>query len=509
MQGSSGIGGSMIADLSAASRAAWEADNRADAARLKACYALYRECVHEEASGARDDVRPGYAVVDPFEVCCTHLIAVFPLSSGRAATMVSLSVDLTERYPAVLAALAAGRLDQRAAELLARQMRTVDPAVLSRVQQEAVDAYLAAIEAGERPGEGAVRGMVDEIIARHDADGIRQRREDASRDRGVTVSRGADGMSTVWATLASDEAAVLAEKLDQRAEEFADLAHYSLAERRADALMSLVLGQRGDGSSDSPLRPRVTVIAGPGTADGEPVVQFPRTGDSSIRALLALLGSSAGATLERVDPTMGAADDPEHAQKYRPGAALARAIRLRDGTCRHPGCTRDAEYGDLDHLVPFNHDDPARGGPTLERNNLIFCRRHHRFKTFSGWDYRMAPDGTLTITTPDGKTVVTRPSGPVAAYRREQARAEQAKWDAQQKRTRPGVPAGHPTTDHRTDDAATPTYWHRRAQRVRAERRAAKRGRARPATPPDSRKVPLESQVEKRLAELLEDPPPF
>ena len=206
---------------------------------------------------------------------------------------------------------------------------------------------------------------------------------------------------------------------------------------------------------------------------------------------------------------MGAADDPEHAQKYRPGAALARAIRLRDGTCRHPGCTRDAEYGDLDHLVPFNHDDPARGGPTLERNNLIFCRRHHRFKTFSGWDYRMAPDGTLTITTPDGKTVVTRPSGPVAAYRREQARAEQAKWDAQQKRTHPGVPAGHPTTDHRTDDAATPTYWHRRAQRVRAERRAAKRGRARPATPPDSRKVPLESQVEKRLAELLEDPPPF
>src|SRR5699024_9917281 len=127
----------------------------------------------------------------------------------------------------------------------------------------------------------------------------------------------------------------------------------------------------------------------------------------------------------------------------------------------------------------------------------------------SGWDYRMAPDGTLTITTPDGKTVVTRPSGPVAAYRREQARAEQAKWDAQQKRTHPGVPAGHPTTDHRTDDAATPTYWHRRAQRVRAERRAAKRGRARPATPPDSRKVPLESQVEKRLAELLEDPPPF
>src|SRR5699024_5699715 len=161
---------------------------------------LERWLGHHESSDAPYVLRPVYADVDPFELCCPHLIAVFPLSSGRAATMVSLSVDLTERYPAVLAALAAGRLDQRAAELLARQMRTVDPAVLSRVQQEAVDAYLAAIEAGERPGEGAVRGMVDEIIARHDADGIRQRREDASRDRGVTVSRGSDGMSTVWAT---------------------------------------------------------------------------------------------------------------------------------------------------------------------------------------------------------------------------------------------------------------------------------------------------------------------
>src|SRR5699024_5460789 len=186
-------------------------------------------------------------------------------------------------------------------------------------------------EAGERPGEGAVRGMVDEIIARHDADGIRQRREDASRDRGGTVSRGADGMSTVGATLASDEAAVLAEKLDQRAEEFADLAHYSLADRRANAMMSLVLGRRGEGSSGSPLRPRVTVIAGPGTADGEPVVQFPRTGDSSIRALLALPGSSAGAPLARAAPTNGAGDDPERAPTYRPGAARARATRLRHG----------------------------------------------------------------------------------------------------------------------------------------------------------------------------------
>ncbi|WP_344411351.1 DUF222 domain-containing protein, partial [Dietzia kunjamensis] len=114
---------------------------------------------------------------------------------------------------------------------------------------------------------------IDAIIARYDANGIRLRRQEAARTRGVRFHKGVDGMSSVSAILATEEAAVLAEALDQRVKDHkyadaqaaantqADTANpggggagaggaggsgevedYSIAERRADALMSLVCG---------------------------------------------------------------------------------------------------------------------------------------------------------------------------------------------------------------------------------------------------------------------------
>ena len=510
---------SPLAALSERARASRVAENIAAAERLRACYALYRECLRTEDPGADADPRPGYAVVDPFDVCANLLVAEFAVSCGRAERMISLAVDLTERYPALLAALGEGRLDLQAVELLARQMRTVDPAVLAEVQQEVVDDLLASLEAGERPTAGAVRDRVDDVIRRFDADGIRRRREDASRDRGVTFHKDGDGMSTMRATLTSGEAAVLSERLDAiaaaltRSTEHEDLDRHSPAERRADALMALACGQvPGSDSGPVVLRPRVTVV---GTPDGtEPEVRFPRTGESSIRALLDVLASSDGSSLERVDPNPGAADDPDRAHTYRPSAALARAVVLRDGTCRHPGCSRAAEYGDIDHLVPFNAADPARGGPTVERNNLVFCRRHHRFKTFSDWRYQMSPDGTLVVETPDGKRIVTTPSGPLARWRRRAADGTP-------------VPAGtsEPTESEPAEPTEPaepePTYFHRRAQRARAERaavsrdrgrtaedRAAERARHRAARLDRAWVVPDHvSRVELALAELLDAPP--
>lgn len=537
MSGAQGDGGSVTA-LAEAARATWVAGNRADGERLRACYALFRACQRADSSGVDEGVRPGYAVVDPFDVCSNHLVAQFAISTGRADRMIGLSVDLTERYPRVLDALLQGRLDQRAAELLARQMHTVDDAVVDRVQREAVDEYLAAIEAGRRLGDKAIRDMIDQAIARHDADGIGLRREDAARERGVRISKGHDGMSTLWAHLAADELAVVAEHLDRRVAAFAeaateaeaeaeaaDLSGRSLAEQRADALMALICGEpvgsplahrashppEGAGAS---LRPKVTVIAGPDGA--EPAVQFPRTGDSSIRALVAMLGTADGASIESIDPTIGAHDDPSRFQTYRPSAALARAIRLRDGTCRHPGCTVPAELGDIDHVIPFDHGDPTAGGQTREDNHCILCRAHHRFKTFSDWRYSMAPDGTLTIKAPDGTTMHTTPTGPLAAYRRREQAEEHSRWDRQQRRapdTRPGA-----------DPPAEPTYWHRRAARARAERRIAARAHqaARERAQRQATAAPTPgatdqnaadqnatvSVIETRLHDLLH-PPPF
>ena len=49
--------------------------------------------------------------------------------------------------------------------------------------------------------------------------------------------------------------------------------------------------------------------------------------------------------------------DPE--PRYRPSTALDEFVRIRDLTCRFPGCDRPAEYCDLDHTMPW----PARADP--------------------------------------------------------------------------------------------------------------------------------------------------
>ncbi len=54
---------------------------------------------------------------------------------------------------------------------------------------------------------------------------------------------------------------------------------------------------------------------------------------------------------------------------------LREFIQLRDGTCRAPGCRRQATACDLDHALAHH-----RGGPTCDCNLHALCRHHHRLK---------------------------------------------------------------------------------------------------------------------------------
>jgi hypothetical protein len=92
---------------------------------------------------------------------------------------------------------------------------------------------------------------------------------------------------------------------------------------------------------------------------------------------------------------------------YRPSAALAEFVRLRDLTCRFPGCDEPAEVCDIDHTVPF----PV--GPTHASNCKLLCRYHHLLKTFytgvGGWADHQLADGTVVWTSPTGHTYTTKP----------------------------------------------------------------------------------------------------
>ncbi|WP_196073315.1 DUF222 domain-containing protein [Nakamurella alba] len=103
-----------------------------------------------------------------------------------------------------------------------------------------------------------------------------------------------------------------------------------------------------------------------------------------------------------IDPATGAplgASD----RTYTPGIALARKVRLLSPTCTWIGCSKPAERCDIDHHIPYNHDDPTAGGPTALWNTEPACRTHHRLKTLTGWRITHHPDRTATFTSPLGR----------------------------------------------------------------------------------------------------------
>jgi hypothetical protein len=100
------------------------------------------------------------------------------------------------------------------------------------------------------------------------------------------------------------------------------------------------------------------------------------------------------------------------ALRYQPTAAVERWVRMRDLTCRFPGCDRAATICDVDHTVSFNHADPRNGGMTVPWNLKCLCREHHRDKTFlDGWRDKQLSDGTVMWTSPTGEVYRTVPGG--------------------------------------------------------------------------------------------------
>ncbi len=82
------------------------------------------------------------------------------------------------------------------------------------------------------------------------------------------------------------------------------------------------------------------------------------------------------------DPLTGAVIDA-NAKTYKIPNRVKRVVRLRDRTCRFPGCHRPAEYTDTDHIVPW-----SKGGKTRAVDLAGLCRRHHLVKTHSAWKVR-------------------------------------------------------------------------------------------------------------------------
>lgn len=83
---------------------------------------------------------------------------------------------------------------------------------------------------------------------------------------------------------------------------------------------------------------------------------------------------------------------------------LRRALALRDGGCRFPGCS--AKSVQAHHIHHWIH-----GGHTRLENLVSLCSRHHHRHHEGGFDIGARPDGSFVFTLVDGRRLTSVPPG--------------------------------------------------------------------------------------------------
>ncbi|MFE2741727.1 HNH endonuclease signature motif containing protein [Brevibacterium sediminis] len=143
----------------------------------------------------------------------------------------------------------------------------------------------------------------------------------------------------------------------------------------------------------------------PGTfADGSPVpVEVARN----------IAGRSKSIQRILTDPATGTPIDAK-ATTYQVPRDLRKTLVEQWTVCTVPGCVRRAEKSEIDHVVPFFHLDPLKGGLTRFGNLHPLCKKHHALKTVGRLRVTMPKSGELDYEFKHGiSTTVSAPGQPI------------------------------------------------------------------------------------------------
>jgi hypothetical protein len=169
-------------------------------------------------------------------------------------------------------------------------------------------------------------------------------------------------------------------------------------QRRADALGEICRQwlDRGDRPVVAGERPHVVVTVALDALQGENGgADLEEAGSVSAEAARRL---SCDASVSRV--VFSGRSEPLDVGRRTPvvSTPLRRAVVVRDGGCRFPGCGRPAPWCDAHHVQHW-----ADGGETKLSNLVLLCRPHHGL-VHDGFQLRLL-DGTPTFFRPDGSVL--------------------------------------------------------------------------------------------------------
>ncbi|KAA9147403.1 DUF222 domain-containing protein [Microbacterium lushaniae] len=343
------------------------------------------------------------------------------------------ALELTEKFPATVDGLSAGRITLRHA------MAICDAGAVVEEPRERAAFEEVVLERAERETVARTKAFAVALAERMQPESITARFQRAVQARMVTVSEIDDGMAQVRAILPAAEAFAVHDRLTRQARAIRAIATgpdegtpsqptgegvsvhdtRTLDQIRADLFCDLLLtGQPAiDPTRDrlpgglGAIRAEIQVTVPALTAAGQDDRGASIEGKAPIDAETArrLMAGCPGWDRILTHPVTGMVLAVD---RYRAGATMERFLAARDVHCRFPGCRQPARLCDHDHNL-----DWARGGTTDVCNMACLCRRHHTLKTETEWAAEQLPDGSIRWTSPLQRDYVDEPTPRVVFLR--------------------------------------------------------------------------------------------
>lgn len=360
------------------------------------------------------------AVSDPDdrEWLADEVGAVLRIAGGTARSRMVSAADVVTRLPGTLVQLTAGVISPV-------QARELGEAVSGLADDAAAQVEARVLARAGEQTNGQFRVSLRRAVIAAAPVVAEQAHARAVGQRRVRRFAAEDGMSILWALLATPDAIRIETALNHRADALKDRADavkdrrpvpadpvdrvgefVRVDQRRADALVEFADRYLADPHQLGPaavgVRAQVAVTVALSTllsvddAPGE-LAGYGPIPASMVRAL----AFASDATWRRLvtDPVGRLIDYGK--TRYRPPKSLAEFVRARSQTCAFPTCSRPAQRCELDHARPWADD----AGPTCADNLVPLCSRHHHLKHETTWAMHYEPTtGTTTWTSPTGRT---------------------------------------------------------------------------------------------------------
>lgn len=353
----------------------------------------------EQAS--KPETRPGWSSRERARhTLVSELACALRLPERTTENLVEHSKALMTTLPATLEALRAGEISYRHAQTLIDHAWSI-PADARAGFEESVLPHareLTVAKFDTTARRVRERTHPESILARH---------QKSIQDRNLSFQPDQDGMAWLGSYLPASSALACYNRASDIALGLQGSAETrTLAQLRADVFADLLLeGVTAEGlGTGITAKVMVTVpvltLLGrteePGALEG----YGPIDPDTARR----LAGTAKSFTRILTHPETGCALSIG-SKHYKVPKDLRLWLRIRDETCRFPGCNRPAAHCDLDHTRAW-----AQGGPTDHDNLAHLCRGDHILKHQTDWTVTNARDGTLEWTSPSGHTYRTRPA---------------------------------------------------------------------------------------------------